>query len=796
MANQILARLGIVMAVDSAELVTGLDKAKEQFKGFSKEVQRQSNEAAKDTMALKMATETYGKTLTAVQRLELEMKYGKYAGNMMTAQQNKLLMEQAAAYDAVKAAADKANAAKVGKGGLTPQMSAALGYQTTDIITGLAGGQNPFMVLLQQGGQLRDQFGGFKPMFQGIAEVLTLTRVAAVSFGGALALVGYEMYKGAEEQKKFNNAMILTGGYLHMTETQITSLSVALSEKYKTSLSSTREAMQILAASGQFTAASFEGVAKVISRVAALTGETVAATAQSLIPSLDGSAASAKRLNDQYHFLTVAQYSHIRALEAQGKKQEAIRFTTDALNKSLGDQTPQVGYLGRAWDKLGEWIGKASQAMKDWGKESEDARIEAAADAVVRARATVQRFYNSTAAQRKDLTDAEAAYQELVLKRGLKIAEAAAKERADNEGKIDDIASGRAAKRRQKDQQIQDAWIAAQTQNTVDGLDKIANIELQKQRDIAKAKLEITRMNADEEFAFVSKNQELLDAKILQIAAKAAKDKEAIYAVAREQYRVQAQTEQDSLDRQKEELKFDQEHIFFSGVDLDIAKSRLKTEQEIAAIYAKKDSGSDKDKADAAERLRNIQKQREEVIGQQYELKRLQDMNASVFSNMGSAIDTFVRTGKFAFKDFARSVIQDLIAIAMKAQMMSMFKGFSFFGIGATGGTTGQFEAGINTSGFGTLTASAVGGPLAANQPSIVGENGPELFVPQGAGTIVPNSGDLSGVMGGPQVVYNGPYIANMSAIDTQSASQFLAKNKAAVFAANQSASRSVPASR
>jgi lambda family phage tail tape measure protein len=796
MANQILARLGIVMAVDSAELAVGLDKAKEQFKGFSKEVQRQSNEAAKETMALKLATETYGKSLTAVQRLEMEMRYGKYAGNMLTAQQNKLLMEQAAAYDAVRASADKANAAKAGKGGLQPHLVAALGYQTTDIVTGLAGGQNPFMVLLQQGGQLRDQFGGFKPMFQGIAEVLTLTRVAAVSLGGALALVGYEMYKGSEEQKKFNNAMILTGGYLHMTETQITSLSVTLSEKYKTSLSSTREAMQILAASGQFTAASFEGVAKVISRVAVLTGETVAATAQNLIPSLDGSAASAKRLNDQYHFLTVEQYSHIRALEAQGKKQEAIRLTTDALSKSLGDQTPNVGYLGKAWDKLGEWIGKASQAMKDWGKESEDARLEAAADAVVRARATVQRFYNATAAQRKDLTDAEAAYNDIVLKRGIAMAASAAKERADNEGKIDDIASGRAAKRRQKDQQIQDAWIAAKTQNTLDGLDKIANIELQKQRDIAKAKLEITRMNADEEFAYVAKNRELLTAKIAQITAKADKDKEAVYAIAREQYRVSAQAEQDTIDKKREEIKFDREHLLYTGADLDIALSRLKTEQEIAAIYAKKDSGSAKDKADAAERLRDIQKQREEVIGQQYELKRLQDMNQAVFSNMGSAIDTFVRTGKFAFKDFARSVIQDLIAIAMKAQMMAMFKGFSFFGGGVGGGTTGQFESNINTSGFSTVMASAVGGPLAANQPSIVGENGPELFVPRGAGTIVPNSGDLSGIGNGPQIVYNGPYIASMSAIDTQSATQFLAKNKSAVFAANQSASRSIPASR
>jgi hypothetical protein len=49
---------------------------------------------------------------------------------------------------------------------------------------------------------------------------------------------------------------------------------------------------------------------------------------------------------------------------------------------------------------------------------------------------------------------------------------------------------------------------------------------------------------------------------------------------------------------------------------------------------------------------------------------------------------------------------------------------------------------------------------------------------------------------GGPQVVYNGPYIANMSAIDTQSAAQFLAKNKEAVWGANQSAQRSLPQSR
>jgi hypothetical protein len=54
----------------------------------------------------------------------------------------------------------------------------------------------------------------------------------------------------------------------------------------------------------------------------------------------------------------------------------------------------------------------------------------------------------------------------------------------------------------------------------------------------------------------------------------------------------------------------------------------------------------------------------------------------------------------------------------------------------------------------------------------------------------------MMGGNGQPSITYNGPYIAQMSAIDTQSATQFLAKNKNAVWAANQTAQRSLPQSR
>ena len=90
----------------------------------------------------------------------------------------------------------------------------------------------------------------------------------------------------------------------------------------------------------------------------------------------------------------------------------------------------------------------------------------------------------------------------------------------------------------------------------------------------------------------------------------------------------------------------------------------------------------------------------------------------------------------------------------------------------------------------------AMGGDIQAGSPYLVGERGAELVIPKQSGTVIP-SNSLSSVLGsGTTINYNAPYIENMSAIDTQSATQFLAKNKEAVWSANQSASRSLPASR
>jgi lambda family phage tail tape measure protein len=171
----------------------------------------------------------------------------------------------------------------------------------------------------------------------------------------------------------------------------------------------------------------------------------------------------------------------------------------------------------------------------------------------------------------------------------------------------------------------------------------------------------------------------------------------------------------------------------------------------------------------------------------------------AVTNAMDSAIDNFVKKGKLNFKSLAQSIIQDLISIQLKMQANQLFggvggglisgigdflKGFSIGG----GNTTSTFTP----TGSGNLMQSAVGGPLDTGQPSIVGENGPELFVPNNAGTIIPNTGNLSGANLGQTTVNN----YNISAIDTKSFEDRIYGSANAIWAANTYAQKNLAINR
>ena len=486
-------------------------------------------------------------------------------------------------------------------GGLTPQQQAALGYQTTDIITSLAGGQNPMMVLLQQGGQLRDQFGGFKPLFAAITTAISPMTAAMAGAAAAVGAFALAMYKGQQESEKFQNTMILTGRFAGITEGQFNNLSMAIKRDFGGSIGSAREVMDALVSSGQFTGQALYSVGAAITKIASLSGEAASDVAKNLIPALDGSASSAANLNKQYHFLTFAQYKQIETLNEQGKVQEAIRFTADALTDSLTKQEQRIGSIEKAWKFLKNGMSDVWDWMKSIGRD------ETPMEKMIKSAEKYAQYAKDKrggGANSKVARDALADYEKYAAEVGEaakkaedeSIAKAKEAERIKLEERI-----GGNRKYREIQKQIDDAAAEAAYQREAYGLQKVEQLKKQASYDIAKALNEQERLIADEGGATRIQRMKLFTEQEKAILEKLERDKEDIYKESRKKFEDLAKTEQDSIDKERERLQVYKENILASQQDLDIALSRLKTQQDLVALN-KQENMKDADREAAAAR--------------------------------------------------------------------------------------------------------------------------------------------------------------------------------------------------
>ena len=99
--------------------------------------------------------------------------------------------------------------------------------QFTDIVTQLAGGQNPWLILLQQGGQVKDSFGGMIPMFRGLAGAISLPMVGVTSLAVATGALAYAWYQGDSTLSAFNKTLVLSGNQSGLTAERMLTLSRA-----------------------------------------------------------------------------------------------------------------------------------------------------------------------------------------------------------------------------------------------------------------------------------------------------------------------------------------------------------------------------------------------------------------------------------------------------------------------------------------------------------------------------------------------------------------------------------------
>ncbi|MEC7608811.1 MAG: hypothetical protein VX964_01435, partial [Verrucomicrobiota bacterium] len=160
---------------------------------------------------------------------------------------------------------------------------------------------------------------------------------------------------------------------------------------------------------------------------------------------------------------------------------------------------------------------------------------------------------------------------------------------------------------------------------------------------------------------------------------------------------------------------------------------------------------------DIAEIIDDTNKKFEDQMAHQEELRQKINEQESAYMALNDTFRTGIVDailaaveGSESLRDSLLGVIQSMARLILQQQLLNALSGFSFFGGGsapslATSGTSfsetlsGGFTPKDFFPGF-MIGGKALGGSVSANKPYMVGERGPELFVPGAQGNVVPNN--------------------------------------------------------
>lgn len=245
--------------------------------------------------------------------------------------------------------------------------------QFTDIFTQLAGGQNPFLIALQQGGQLRDSFGGFGNMFRGLAASINPATAAVGALAGGVVALGKAYYDGAEESKRFSAEVIFAGGSAGASAGKL--LSVADSVGRTTgSWSDAREAILLFVQSGDVAAENYGRFAESVVLQSKATGKSVEDLARVYEEIADDPLKAVVNFSRVYQTLNADVYEQARALIEQGRQQEAVALVQGKFADESQQMSERVlenlGAIERGWNAVKKAASEAWEDMKSIGREA------------------------------------------------------------------------------------------------------------------------------------------------------------------------------------------------------------------------------------------------------------------------------------------------------------------------------------------------------------------------------------------------------------------------------------------
>jgi phage-related minor tail protein len=264
-----------------------------------------------------------------------------------------------------------------GKVGVSAAQTAAamrnVPAQFTDIITSLQGGQAPMTVLFQQGGQLKDMFGGIGNAAKALGGyVLGLVNPFTV-LAAAAGAVGVAWYQGSKEAEAYNKALILSGNAVGTTAGQLQTMARSMSG-FGTTQGAAAEALATFAQSANVGKNNLESFTLAAMRFSKVTGQSVGDVAKQFADLAKDPLQATIKLNEGMNYLSMATYTAIKALQEQGKATEAAALAQKAFADAGTDigknYQASLGTLERGWNAVAKAVSGAWDAVKNVGREA------------------------------------------------------------------------------------------------------------------------------------------------------------------------------------------------------------------------------------------------------------------------------------------------------------------------------------------------------------------------------------------------------------------------------------------
>ncbi|EES7474577.1 TPA: phage tail tape measure protein [Escherichia coli] len=252
-----------------------------------------------------------------------------------------------------------------------------LPMQFTDVATQLAGGQNPWLILLQQGGQVKDSFGGMIPMFRGLAGAITLPMFGVTSLAVATGALAYAWYRGDATLSEFNKTLVLSGNQSGLTADRMLTLSRA-GQAAGLTFNQASDSLAALVNAGVRGGEQFDAINQSVARFASASGGEVDKVAEAFGKLTTDPTSGLMAMARQFRNVTAEQIAYVAQLQRSGDEAGALQAANDIATKGFDEQTRR---LKENMGTLETWADKTGKAFKSmWDAILDIGRPESSAD--------------------------------------------------------------------------------------------------------------------------------------------------------------------------------------------------------------------------------------------------------------------------------------------------------------------------------------------------------------------------------------------------------------------------------